>query len=120
MTGDSRRSNFVLTRRDALRLLVGAGFAASCGAAGVASDRPTTTSPLIRRRIPATGEELPVIGLGTWQTFDAGTSAAARAPLADVLGRFAAAGARVVDSSPMYGRAEQVVGDLSRELALGS
>jgi aryl-alcohol dehydrogenase-like predicted oxidoreductase len=85
----------------------------------VASDVPTRTEPLIRRRIPATGEELPVIGIGTWQTFDAGATPAERAPLADVMKRFAAAGARVVDSSPMYGRAEQVVGDLSRELGIG-
>lgn len=84
----------------------------------MASDVPTTPSPLIRRRIPATGEELPVVGLGTWQTFDAGATLAERAPLADVLKLFATAGARVVDSSPMYGRAEGVVGDLARELGV--
>jgi aryl-alcohol dehydrogenase-like predicted oxidoreductase len=112
------RANRVLTRRDALRLLAGAGFAASCGAAGVASDVPTMQSPLIRRRIAATGEELPVIGLGTWQTFDAGSTQTERAPLADVLKLFAGSGARVVDSSPMYGRAETVVGDLARELGV--
>ena len=70
--------------------------------------------------IPSTGEELPVIGLGTWQTFDVTDAAAARAPLRTVLQEFAAAGAKVVDSSPMYGRSEQVVGDLVRELDLRS
>ena len=64
------------------------------------------------RKIPRTGEALPVIGMGTWQTFDVGNSAEERAPLVKVLDAFFAAGARVIDSSPMYGRAEEVVGDL--------
>ncbi len=62
--------------------------------------------------IPGTGEPLPVVGLGTWQTFDVGPEGAARAPLAEVLRRFFDAGGRVIDSSPMYGRSESVVGDL--------
>jgi aryl-alcohol dehydrogenase-like predicted oxidoreductase len=68
------------------------------------------------RPIPKSGEALPVIGLGTWQTFDVGRSAAARAPLLQVLERFFAAGGRVIDSSPMYGNAEEVTGDLLAEL----
>ncbi|HYG69010.1 MAG TPA: aldo/keto reductase [Anaeromyxobacteraceae bacterium] len=68
------------------------------------------------RIIPSTGEELPVVGLGTWQTFDVGPDPAERAPLREVLRRFFAAGGRVIDSSPMYGRAEEVVGDLVAEL----
>ena len=67
---------------------------------------------MINRTIARTDEQLPVIGLGTWQTFDAGTSDRERRPLIEVLRRFAAAGGRVIDSSPMYGRAEGVVGDL--------
>jgi diketogulonate reductase-like aldo/keto reductase len=66
---------------------------------------------MISRAIPRGSESLPVIGLGTWQAFDAGGSAAARAPLAEVLERFAGGGGRVIDSSPMYGQAE-VVGAL--------
>jgi len=64
------------------------------------------------RPIPRSGELLPVVGLGTWQTFDVGPSEAERAPRLEVLRAFLAAGGRVVDSSPMYGRAEQVTGDL--------
>lgn len=64
------------------------------------------------RNIPKTGEPLPVIGLGTWQTFDVGRSQRDRAPLADILRCFAEGGGRVIDSSPMYGRAEEVAGDL--------
>ena len=62
--------------------------------------------------IPSSGETLPVIGLGTWQTFDVGSGKAERAPLGDTLKAFVAGGARVVDSSPMYGASESVAGDL--------
>jgi diketogulonate reductase-like aldo/keto reductase len=70
------------------------------------------------RRIPVSGEELPAIGLGTWQTFDVRADPGARAPLREVLRMFSEAGGRVVDCSPMYGAAESAVGDLSAELAL--
>lgn len=67
------------------------------------------------RTIPKSGEAIPVIGLGTWQTFDVGSSAREREPLARVLHEFLRAGGRVIDSSPMYGRAEEVTGDLLRK-----
>src|SRR5262245_43543781 len=70
------------------------------------------------RPIPRTGERLPVVGLGTWQTFDVGANAPERTELAEVLRRFAAQGGRVVDSSPMYGQAERVVGDLTADLGV--
>ena len=73
---------------------------------------------MLTRAIPATGEALPVIGLGTGQVFDVGTAAAERATLREVLRAFFAAGGRVVDSSPMYGSSESVVGDLCNELAI--
>jgi len=67
---------------------------------------------MLTRTIPSTGEAIPAIGLGTWQTFDVGAAERERAPLAEVLCDFFAGGGRVVDSSPMYGRAEATVGDL--------
>jgi aryl-alcohol dehydrogenase-like predicted oxidoreductase len=67
---------------------------------------------MLQRPVPRSGELLPAIGLGTWQTFDVGGSDEERAPLAEVLRLFLAGGGRVVDSSPMYGRAEGVTGDL--------
>ena len=63
---------------------------------------------------------IPPIGLGTWQTFDVGSPASARAPLTDVLRQFVASGASVIDSSPMYGRSEAVIGDLVEELGIRS
>jgi diketogulonate reductase-like aldo/keto reductase len=73
---------------------------------------------MIRRTIPRGGESLPVIGLGTWQTFDVGGDAAARLGLKRVLGQFAGLGGAVIDCSPMYGTSERVVGDLAAELNL--
>lgn len=70
------------------------------------------------RAIPSSGETLPVIGLGTWQTFDVGGDTAARGPLKEVLQALYAAGGRLVDSSPMYGSSESVVGELCAELGI--
>jgi len=67
---------------------------------------------MLTRAIPSTGEALPVIGLGTWRGFDVGSGAAERAQLTEVLQELFAAGGSVIDSSPMYGRAEAVTGDL--------
>jgi len=67
---------------------------------------------MITRPIPSTGEAMPVIGLGTWQVFDVGGEAQARAPLREVLRLLIDAGGRMIDTSPMYGRAEGVTGDL--------
>lgn len=75
---------------------------------------------MLTRAIPSTGERLPVIGLGTWSTFDVGGSASARDPLREVLRAFAGAGGKVIDSSPMYGRAEAVAGELLGELGVSA
>ena len=67
------------------------------------------------KTIPASGKTLPVIGLGTWQTFDVGVREAQLAPLREVLKLL---DGNVVDSSPMYGASEQVAGELIKELRL--
>ena len=73
---------------------------------------------LLQRPIPSSGEKLPVIGLGSWQVFDVGPNQSERKPLEEVLARFVALGGRLVDSSPMYGRAEQVLGEIAAKLGL--
>lgn len=70
------------------------------------------------RPIPSSGEPLPCVGLGTWQQFDVGPDDPSMSGLKEVLRRLVALGGSVVDSSPMYGRAETVVGQLSAELEL--
>jgi diketogulonate reductase-like aldo/keto reductase len=80
---------------------------------------PAAAAPaLAARAIPTDGRHLPVVGLGTWQTFDVGTDAAAYARLGSVLARFAELGGALVDSSPMYGNSESVLGDLAAQHVL--
>lgn len=75
---------------------------------------PAKAAPaLATRPVPADGHPLPVVGLGTWQTFDVGADAEARRRLGQVLARFSGLGGTVVDSSPMYGSSEAVLGDLA-------
>lgn len=107
-----------MNRRDALRMIAAGISGISSGAAYAQSAAFSGTTPMTARKIPSTGEMLPVIGLGTWQTFDVGPSTAARAPLEEVLREFVARGGRVIDSSPMYGNSERVVGDISAKLGL--
>ncbi len=87
---------------------------------GVTALLPMTThaqpASLIKRKIPKSGELLPVISIGTYDTFDVGVKAPERTELKQVLQEFAALGGTVIDSSPMYGEAERVVGDLTGEL----
>jgi len=71
-----------------------------------------TGNRMHQRKIPSSGEMLPIVGCGTWRTFDVGARAEERAPLADVLKILFEAGGSVIDTSPMYGAAEGVVGDL--------
>lgn len=96
----------MMTRRTVLQ----GGLAATLGLALPARG----ASGAITRPIPASGEALPVIGMGTSRTFDVGADAAGRARLAEVLAAFFAGGGTLIDSSPMYGSAETVVGDLLR------
>jgi aryl-alcohol dehydrogenase-like predicted oxidoreductase len=82
------------------------------------SHASVNTPAILTRKIPSTGERLPVIGIGTWQTFDVGSDAQSRAPLEDVMREFAALGGKVIDSSPMYGRSEDVAGEIIAKLKL--
>lgn len=105
------------TRRDTLRMLGATVAATAASAAETPAPAPTA---MLSRPIPSSSAEtetLPVIGMGTWQTFDVGTDEE-RAPLEEVLKTFAELGGKVLDSSPMYGRSEEVAGDLIARLGL--
>jgi diketogulonate reductase-like aldo/keto reductase len=99
-----------LTRRE---MLLATGTA--LGIAAVPWTLAAGATP-IRKAIPSSGEQLPVIGMGTWQTFHVGDDPEERAPLANVLRVFFDQGGRLIDSSPMYANAEKVTGELVAEL----
>ncbi len=98
------------SRRDILRLAAGAA------AAALVAPTLAATPTQLMRKIPKTGEALPAIGLGSWQTFDVGAAAGERSAQREVLKLFVQQGGRLVDSSPMYGESESVIGDLAAEL----
>ncbi len=101
----------LLSRRDMLKLMALLGSGLATGGTGAA--------PALRTRIiPRSGEPLPAVGLGTYRTFNVGADARDRAGAQEVLRRFTETGGRVIDSSPMYGRAETVVGDLAAALGV--
>jgi diketogulonate reductase-like aldo/keto reductase len=99
-----------LTRRTFLASIAAAG-ATLLPAAGRVQERVST------KPIPSTGEALPLVGLGSWITFNVGDDDVARASCAEVMGAFFAAGGRLIDSSPMYGSAQAVIGDGLARLA---
>jgi aryl-alcohol dehydrogenase-like predicted oxidoreductase len=99
-----------LTRRAMLQqaaLAVATSAAAAAQSAPVAAPRRMTTRP-----IPSSGEALPIVGLGTYLNFDVAPASADYQALPAVLDALFAAGGSVIDSSPMYGRAEQTTGEL--------
>jgi diketogulonate reductase-like aldo/keto reductase len=101
-----------VSRAELIRYAAGTAAAYILGASAQAQPADVRMET---RPIPATGEKLPVVGCGTWQTFDVGNGAAARQPLSQVLKTLFETGGSVVDSSPMYGASEAVVGDLLAE-----
>ncbi len=103
-------------RRNTLKMLAGLSLAAAVPMPEAADATPRQ----LQRLVPSTGEALPALGLGTWQTFDVATDTAALAAARETLRLFAAAGGRLVDSSPMYGSSESVVGAAASTLGLQS
>ncbi len=103
----------MINRRHTL-LLTGAALLS--GPAAWTAPTESKPRPLLTRKIPSSGEAIPVIGLGTSGAFDVGDTPAERAEVEEVLKRFFAAGATLIDTAPSYGRAERVVGDLVAKL----
>jgi diketogulonate reductase-like aldo/keto reductase len=100
-----------MNRRDSLRIFA-AGAAAFPG--GVPAEE--TATAMLTRPIPSTGEKLPVIGMGTWQTFDVRPKEAA--PLEPIMKAFVELGGKVLDSSPMYGKSEEIAGHMIEKFGL--
>ncbi|HSW53122.1 MAG TPA: aldo/keto reductase [Sulfuricaulis sp.] len=97
----------IANRRAFLKQLGGMGAALLfMPRAAIAAEQPVITKP-----IPATGERLPVIGMGTWITFDVGNNSYERAVRARVMQAFFDNGGALIDSSPMYGSSEEVIGE---------
>ena len=94
-----------------------AGFAASAAVLGLPSMASAQAAAPITRKIPSSGEAIPVVGLGTWITFNVGNDRAARDACAAVVRAFHDAGGRMIDSSPMYGSSQDVIGHGLRKLS---
>jgi diketogulonate reductase-like aldo/keto reductase len=112
----SRHRGTTMTSRRSF--LSGAALAATAAALHPLPAFAAAPAPagMARRAIPSTGELIPVIGMGTSGSFE--VDVAGRGPLKEVLRRFVAGGASVIDTSPNYGNAEDVLGDLMAELRL--
>ena len=95
-----------LTRRTLLASLAAAGAGSLVRPLVAAPER----SPILTRPIPSSREALPLVGLGSWITFNVGDDAAARDSCAEVMRAFFEAGGRLIDSSPMYGSSQEVIG----------
>ena len=100
----------VSSRRRFLRTLAAT---ASLPLASAPQGQPAT---ILTRPIPSTGEPLPVVGLGSWITFNVGNDPVARDAAAGVVRAFFAAGGRLIDSSPMYGSSQPTIGHALRRL----
>ena len=105
-------SNKIFSRREALKL-TGLASAGLLTASNLMSFK--TKETMLLRAIPSSNVKLPVVGLGTWQTFDVGNSSEKRTTLIQVLAEMQKLGGSVIDSSPMYGSSEKVVGDLTAQ-----
>ncbi len=108
----------MMTRRKAARIIGGTAAGLCLPIAASRAQTKTESSAMLTRAIPSSGEKLPVIGLGTWQAFDVDLTADNRRQLGDVLSLFVKLGGRVIDTSPMYGRAENVIGELTAALGI--
>ena len=104
----------VPTRREFLQALAAGASPAlwthHATAQTAAAQTATPASPVATRAIPSSGEALPLVGLGSWITFNVGNDRTARDACTEVMRAFFAAGGRLIDSSPMYGSAQAVIG----------
>src|SRR5881398_3169899 len=114
----TRERTTQMTRREATRLIGVSAAGLLLPVDALRGQAQAESSAMLTRAIPSTGEKLPVIGLGTWQAFDVDLISDNRRQLGDVLSLFVKLGGRVIDTSPMYGRAEDVIGELTTALGI--
>ena len=116
MTGAASPQSAVdsVSRREMLRLLISAGAVALLRPPALPAQQPRQ---ILTRPIPSSKEQLPLVGLGSWITFNVGDDPVARAECAEVMRAFFASGGRLIDSSPMYGSSQSVIGDGVAKLA---
>lgn len=100
------------------QLIAGAASALALNSKLTAQARSVTSGSMLTKAIPCTGEQLPVIGLGTLEAFDMGQTTGDMSSLGEVLQLLTSHGATLVDTSPRYGNAEEVIGDLTSQLGL--
>lgn len=111
--------NPALSRRQLIKLLgtTGAGFSIF-GNTMAKHLSLTQSAAMLTRAIPSTGELLPIVGLGSWIQFDVDDNSSERKTLEEVLKTMQEKGGKLIDSSPMYGKSEKVIGDLAKETGL--
>lgn len=107
----ARQNKVGCTRRQCLQALAALGLSQFIPATAAARQ----ASQLLRA-IPSSGETIPALGLGTARTFDIGNQTRQRTKIKEVLRMFLAKGGRLIDTSPMYGNAETIIGSLYAEL----
>jgi len=103
-----------INRRAALKAAIGLGAAMVLQPIKLFAQ----SQPLIRKRIPSSGETIPIVGIGTARRYEEIKTDAEKAPLRETIERFQALGGTVIDSSPSYGTAEAVVGELVEGLKI--
>lgn len=106
-------SNIIKPDRRSVVAMIGA---AACGLAGLPGAGLAASGSALKRAINATGDQIPVIGMGSWITFNVGKNRTLRQSRAEVLKTFFAHGGGLIDSSPMYGSSEEVIGDGLKQL----
>jgi diketogulonate reductase-like aldo/keto reductase len=108
----------MMTRRKAAQVIGGTAAGLFLPAHALRAQAKAESSTMLTRPIPSSGEKLPVMGLGTWQAFDVDLTSDNRRQLGEVLSLFVKLGGRVIDTSPMYGRAEEAIGELTTALGI--
>jgi aryl-alcohol dehydrogenase-like predicted oxidoreductase len=103
-----------LSRRDFIRAGIGIGAAMLVPS----SELLAQAAPLLQKKIPSSGESIPIIGLGTARRYEEVTSDAEKVPLRETILKFKEVGLKVIDSSPSYGTAEAVVGEIVEGLKI--